>query len=84
MRTHAVALLSLLLALAVATVNGDAPPTARVDVEETHELAALGESLAWHLAGRRAVFRVAVDSDSDEEDGQTLYDCRTADGVRTV
>jgi hypothetical protein len=71
-----------LLPFLVAAVTGPAPPPAL----PVHDLATLTGAEARHLAGRRALFRVRIDSepDGDPEHGWR-YDCRGEGGqARTL
>jgi hypothetical protein len=54
--------------------------------ERVYDLAALTERQAGGLEGRRALYRVTLDSETDErDDGGAVYDCTgDGEGLRTV
>ncbi len=82
------AYLALLLALAPFPAVGNLPPdvpAADVRLAPTYDFASLSWRDASRLQGRRATFRIILDSDHDHEDGYTLFDCAgTDDTHRTV
>ncbi len=78
-----------LLALSTSLAPGhDRPPDARPDlapVARTYDLAALSWADAVRPQGRRAVYRVSLDSGGDTEGRYTFYECVSQDeALRTV
>jgi hypothetical protein len=69
----------LLFCLALAPV-GDISPLSH-GKERLYDLAALSPADAFHLDGRRGLFRISLDSLPGEYDGFILYDCRSPDAV---
>ena len=62
----------------VANGVGPAPSGRAV---KTYELASLSPADAFRLNGKRAVFRIGLDSTEAEWEGFTLYDCQSVDAV---
>src|SRR5262245_38507198 len=76
----------LLAALAAAPARADAPaPPVCARLVRTHDFAALTPRQARHLAGKRALFRVVLDSLPGEGAAFVAYDCAGRDDAyRTV
>jgi hypothetical protein len=71
----------LLLALLISPGRGDSPTPSLDRIEPSHDFAALSPRQARRLAGKRATFRVALDSRQDTEGGRSSYDCESADST---
>ena len=68
--------------LGLLLLTADAPRIApRADVERTYDLAELPPADAARLQGRRARFRVVLDSDEAELGKYTTVDCLAPDGL---
>ena len=78
---NATALLLMLSASAFA----DGPPLPSSKMEYIHDFATVCRSEAFHLNGRRARFRIKLNTEADSEAGRLVYDCVGKDGTdRTV
>jgi hypothetical protein len=75
---------ALLLTLS-ASALADGPPPTSGEVECIHDFATVCQSEAFHLNGRRARFRIKLNTEADSEAGRLVYDCVGKDGTdRTV
>jgi hypothetical protein len=57
------------------------PPAGPVEVERTFTLAALTPADAARLEGKRARFRISLDSAPEQDGKYTAYDCLAPDGL---
>jgi hypothetical protein len=75
--------LLLLMPLAlVAPAPTDVPPAImEAAIVRTHNVARLPAAYALRLEGKRARYRVVLDSSAHEQDGYVLFDCQTGDGT---
>jgi hypothetical protein len=75
---------ALLLILATSAL-ADGPPMMSGEMERIHDFASVSLSEALRLHGRRALFRIKLNEESDSEAGRIVYDCVGIDGTdRTV
>jgi hypothetical protein len=76
---------TLFLLLTSLPVLTDVPPPPSGEIERVHDFARLDRSEATQLHGRRATFRIRLNSEADSEAGKVVYDCLGEDGIdRTV
>jgi hypothetical protein len=66
-------MIPLIFLLLICTTD---PHRLDMEVVRVHDLATLAQREATALDGKRALFRVWLDSDDDQEDDFTLYDCQ--------
>src|SRR5262245_8165833 len=74
-----------LLLLLAASALADGPPPPSGEVACIHDFATVSRSEAFHLNGRRTLFRIKLNTEADSEAGRLVYDCVGKDGTdRTV
>jgi hypothetical protein len=70
---------ALLLTLSASALADGPLPSGKV--ERIHDFATVCRSEAFHLNGRRALFRIQLNTEADSEAGRLVYDCVGKDGT---